>query len=205
LERLAQSRKAAPLQQEPTIEETVRAIDWDAPTPGPLVRQADAESKPAPADSSDVKEGDILFLSDKGKAGEFSLTLRVLASDELASWVVVGNEMNIDSLASTLKLSDSQKARIAGLMEWRRWALDMMTDAQKGDAEGMKKFEESFNEAVRMELDQEQAQAYQKMKSSRVQLLEYRGAAQVALEQVYSDSTRTWVKTQQKQYKKSVK
>jgi len=197
LERLAQARRAAPPEPERTLEETVRAIDWDAPAPGPPVRKATAA----------VNSGEVLAVLDRGKAVqlEFAITLRVGTGEELVSWVSIGHEIDIDSLASSLKLSDSQKARIAGLMEWRRWWDDRLTDAQKADAEGMKKFDESFHEAVRMELEQEQAQAFQKMRPSRVQLLEFRGTAQVALEQVASDSMKTWATERQKQYKKTVK
>lgn len=197
LERLAQSRKAAPPQLEPTIEETVRAIDWDAPAPEPQVRAAGAGSTPA------VRAGGLLAVVARREPVELSyqLTLRAIAADEFVYFGAIGNEIDIDSLASTLKLSDSQKARIAGLLEWRRWWLDGISDADKANAESMKKFDESFHEAVKMELDQDQAQAYQKIRSPRVQLLEYRGAARLALEQIHVDGT----KTQMKQEKKTAK
>jgi len=155
-------------ESKPVIEETIRDIDLNAPAPtigsaGPKPAAPGANraltfslnSVEAPAESSQE-----LVIT-----GALELILGSAENGELHMVLTLGNEPDLETLASSLGLSDSQKARIAALMEWRRGALDALTDAEKIDAERVQKIEDFYRAALDLELDQNQSRQYSASRS----------------------------------------
>jgi len=86
-----------------------------------------------------------------------------LANYRVEMTISLWSELDVESLASPLNLSDSQKARLSNLIEWRKTMLDALAGIE-GSEESAKAVIESFRTALEAELDPAQAQAYQKMK-----------------------------------------
>lgn len=169
LERLARTPRA-PANETPEFTESVRTVDWDA-----------AEYRRAKPNPKSVSKSS--FRTATRADVQFKPTLRQLAATQLVSLVLAGDVNDLESLASTLELSASQKERISILLEWRTWSLE-------ADPERAKAINEGYDAAVALELDRHQAEKYQEMKS-RKGLVEIRGAALLALEAVYTTNSKT--------------
>lgn len=191
LERLAQGPKSPAPAPESEFAETIRTIDWDAPASGPAVRSARAKSMPAATPSRPASAIVRAELSLTLRASIQVMELREIEVEgerALLTWVC---DIDVETLASKLKLSGTQKARIAALMEWRKWTLDSLTAKEKSDPRRLKELEEGFQAAVAMELDQVQAKDYEKLKSTGTRLSAY-VAATLANEQVQTKTATTF-------------
>ncbi len=177
LERLAHMPKSPAPAAESEFAEAIRTFDWDAPPPTVMAVRSKTKLKPvaktALATSAIVRAELALTLRSSVQVMELR-ALELEGDRVLVNWV---SDFDVETLASKLKLSDTQKARIAALMEWRKWSLDSLTAKEKGDARRMKEFEEGFQAAVAMELDQIQAKDYEKLKSTGARLSSYVVAA----------------------------
>lgn len=199
LERLALSPKPHVSEPEPVIEEMVRAIDWDAPAP------ASGGGGSGSNPSRTAKAGRALtFTLDSGEAlteenqielkeGVVQLLVAAIGEGEFQVSLFQGDEPDLENMASTLNLSDSQKARIAALMEWKRATLEALSETEKADPERIKKIEDYFRAALDLELDQNQAREYAKSRSTVLRFNAVRLKAVQAIEKDATESKPNWL------------
>ncbi|HTF56057.1 MAG TPA: hypothetical protein VK661_02215 [Planctomycetota bacterium] len=190
LERLALSLKPHVSEPEPVIEELARGIDWDAPASGggmgrsnpSRIAKAERAFTLSPGSGELPLEANDLEL----KAGVVRLLVAAIGEAEFQVSLFEGNEPNLENMASTLNLSDSQKARIAALMEWKRATLEGLNETEKADPERIKKIEDYFRAALDLELDQNQAREYAKSRST---LLRFNTVSLRAVQALQQDAT----------------
>jgi hypothetical protein len=147
LERFARWGGSPAAPEESEFSEAIRAIDWDAPVVlTPSVPKTKSARKLEVAPVAEV--------------------LQDLATDSLVRMIslslVVGlgsEEPDLDTMTASLGLSDDQKARVAGLIEWRKWSIDSLTRIN-ADPESKDRVNELFREAVKGLLDEAQALKY---------------------------------------------
>ena len=157
LEKFAKSRGEAAPEPANESQEPIRNIDWDAP----------AYVAPAPHANFKVKSIPTLDFSRawRVEAGEalVEISLRQMAEVELkplrVALVLKIGEPDLETLASTLNLTESQKALVAALLEWRKGSIDALTQAN-GDEDSKERINGSFREAVESLLDPDQARKY---------------------------------------------
>ena len=65
-------------------------------------------------------------------------------------------------LSDDLKLSESQKARVAAWAEWKSKAVEALSEPERADANRIKQIDDAYREGVKSELDQTQAALLQK-------------------------------------------
>ena len=157
LEQFAKSRGEAAPEPVNEFQEPVRNIDWDAP----------AYVAPAPRAKFKVKSIPTLDFSRAQRidAGEVlvEISLRHLAEVEFTplrvALVLKVGEPDLESLSTQLNLTESQKAMVAALLEWRKGSIDALTQAN-GDEDSKERINGSFREAVESLLDPDQARKY---------------------------------------------
>jgi len=162
LEQLAKSRGQAAPEPVNEFQEPIRNIDWDAP----------AYVSPAPRAKFKVKSLPTLDFSRawRVEAGEalVEVSLRQLAEVELkplrVDLVLKVGEPDLESLSTQLNLTESQKAMVAALLEWRKGSIDALTQAN-GDEDSKELINGSFREAVESLLDPDQARKYKESKT----------------------------------------
>jgi hypothetical protein len=192
LDRLDFSAKPHVSEPEPVIEEMIRAIDWDAPAPAPSTGMARSNpsttARAGRAFTLSMSSGEALAVPKETeiRAGVMRLVFESVGEREFQAVLILGDEPNIETMASTLNLSDSQKARISALMEWKRATLEALTDAEKADPERIRKIEDYFRAALDLELDQDQARQYAKSRST---VLRFNVVQQRAVQALEKDAT----------------
>ena len=153
LERLARLPKASAPDPDSEFAEAIRQIDWEEVAP--TVMAAGSGSNSARASVYASKPAHTLLVGEVLRLAAKQVVLdRTLLELDLSVTFTLSNDLTLDTLAASLKLSESQKARISELMEWRKWSLDALTEAEKSDSERMKKIEDWYHEAMKRELDQ---------------------------------------------------
>ncbi|HKS16116.1 MAG TPA: hypothetical protein VJU16_02330 [Planctomycetota bacterium] len=158
-ERFARTTKAPVVDPDAEFLGAIQAIDWD-------------ESIPAVAENPAVPDALKVLVPTSRETPRLAATLLASAAytELLATRIAVDvklyfgvpREPDLESLAASLKLSDSQKARISDLMEWKRWSLESLAGVEQSD-EMAKTIEDGYREAVKMELDHAQARDYDKL------------------------------------------
>jgi len=190
LERIAASPKPHVSPDEPVIEETLRDIDLDATGAAPKTGSAGstpgAAAKANRALTFSLNAGETPATQDEGQVveGVVELLFNTIGDGEFQAVITLGDEPNLENMASTLNLSDSQKARIAALMEWRRGALEALTDAEKADPERVQKIEDFYRASLDLELDQNQSRQYA---ASRSMVLKFTAARLTAVQALEKD------------------
>jgi hypothetical protein len=150
LDRLARFDVPPAPPEEIEFPDAIRAIDWDAPAAAPAPK---AKSKPA--------------LAPLTAAAEMSapvLLTRIAAEVKL---YFGQEEPDLETMAASLGLSDAQKSRVSGLLEWRTWSLDALAVIE-ADQESKDLVNEMFRDAVKGLLDEAQRGKYEASRSSQL-------------------------------------
>ena len=199
-EQFARMPRAPVPSLEPDFAETIRKIDWDAPVaPAAPAARVKGSVRTAPQVSATrlgrIVAGETLLDAAIEKLTERSTELVVTSF----SFQVVAQEQepDLESLTAALKLTESQKASISGLIDWRKWSIDALTDL-KADEESKERVNESFREAVTSLLDAAQAKKYGEMNSGALLVPQTRGAVTLALKELgtttQSEAMKTYLK-----------
>ncbi|HEU4338819.1 MAG TPA: hypothetical protein VFS19_02020 [Planctomycetota bacterium] len=177
--------------------ETIRKIDWDAPVAAAPAAKVKGSTRTAPQVSparlERIAAGEYLIRAAAVELKEG--THELVFTDVSFTLLSLGHEPDLEALTSALKLTEAQKACVAALIDWRKGAIDALTDLKAKD-ESKERINESFREAVKSLLDAAQAKKYEEMKSGGAwQLVQSRGAATVALTQVGTATQPEFVRT----------
>jgi len=178
-ERFARSPKTPVVEPGSEFSDAIQEFDW--PDPPAVAAEDPAQPDALRVLATASKESPGLVAALLVNTGYTELQPIRIAVD-VKFYFGLAREHDIDSLAASLKLSDSQKARLSNLIEWRKTMLDALAGIE-GSEESAKAVIESFRTALEAELDPAQAQAYQKMKEPGAGIDLLRSLASEALNQ----------------------